>query len=123
MTTVADVMLVLVVDDNPAFRGLARRILTTWGHFVVEAGSVAEALVCAIEQRPAAALVDIGLPDGDGFSLTRQLLGLPWSMRVVLISTDSDAGNGFAAERVGASGFFPKDELLSEDLRRLVAGG
>jgi CheY-like chemotaxis protein len=112
--------LVLVVDDNPAFRDLARRVLVSWGHDVIEAGSVAEALVRAAEQRPGTALVDIGLPDGDGFDLTEQLLGLPWGIRVVMISTDSDAGNGFAAQRVGASGFFPKDELLSAALRQLI---
>lgn len=114
---------VLVVDDNHAFRDLARRILTAWGYEVIEAGSIAEALERATEQRPAAALVDIGLPDGDGFDLTQQLVGPPWQIRVILISTDSDAGNGFAAERVGASGFFPKDELLSAHLRQLIAGG
>jgi CheY-like chemotaxis protein len=112
--------LVLVVDDNLAFRGLARRILTSWGHDVIEAASVAEALARAAELRPEIVLADIGLPDGDGFSLTEQLLELPWRMRVVLISTDSDAGNGFAAERAGACGFFPKDELLSTELQQLI---
>jgi CheY-like chemotaxis protein len=111
---------VLVVDDNAPFRDLARRVLVSWGHDVIEAGSVAEALVRAVARRPDTALVDIGLPDGDGFDLTERLLGLPWPIRVVVISTDSDAGNGFAAQRAGASGFFPKDELLTAALRHLV---
>jgi CheY-like chemotaxis protein len=113
--------LVLVVDDNATFRDLASRILTSWGHDVAEAGSVAEALARADELRPDAVLVDIGLPDGDGFSLTKRLVAPPWNAQVVLISTDSDAGNALAAERAGASGFFPKDELLSPALRRLIA--
>src|SRR4051812_15691507 len=65
---------VLVVDDDATFRQLAIRLLAGLGYRVVgEAGSVAEALVRADELRPDAVLVDIGLPDGDGFSLTQQL--------------------------------------------------
>ena len=55
---------------TPAFRDLATRVLVGWGHEVIgEAGSVEEALARAAELRPDTALVDIGLPDGDGFAL------------------------------------------------------
>ena len=67
-------------------------------------------------------IVDIGLPDGDGFGLTEQLVALPSPPRVVLISTDADAGNRTAAQRVGAVGFLPKDELLGGDLQGLIDG-
>jgi CheY-like chemotaxis protein len=114
---------VLVVDDDAGFRDLASRILTGWGHVVVaEAGSVAEALERAAELRPDTALVDIGLPDGDGFGLARQLAAMPWAPRVVLTSTDADRANAGAARRAGASGFLPKDELAGEALRRLLEG-
>jgi CheY-like chemotaxis protein len=113
---------VLLVDDNHAFRDLARRILTGWGHEVIEVGTAAEAVARAHEERVSVALVDIGLPDGNGFDLARRLVGVPWGIRVILMSTDSDAGNLHAAQRVGACGFFPKDELLSPDLQRLLAG-
>ena len=112
---------ILVVDDDVAIRGLVVRILRSWGHVVVgEAGSVAEALVRADELRPAIALVDIGLPDGDGFSLTRQLRTRSWAMRVVLFSSDADRANVAAADRAGAVGFLPKDELSSRALHRLI---
>ena len=111
---------VLVVDDSPSFRSLAIRILADWGYEVAEADSVGQALDRANELRPTAVLADIGLPDGDGFHLTERLLDLPWPIRVILISSDSDAGNGFEAQRSGASGFFPKDELLSDELRELL---
>ena len=66
---------VLVVDDDPAFRDLATRLLRDWGHVVVGgAGSIAEALTRAAQLRPDAALVDIALPDGNGFDLTARLL-------------------------------------------------
>jgi DNA-binding NarL/FixJ family response regulator len=114
---------VLVVDDDPAFRELAARILTGWDHRVVgEAGSVAEALERAVALRPEVALVDVGLPDGDGFALTQQLLNLPWAVRVVLISTDADRATARAACRAGACGFVAKDELPGQALRQLLEG-
>lgn len=115
---------VLVVDDDASFRDLATRVLTAWGHVVIgEAASVEEALARAAELRPDTALVDIGLPDGDGFALTQQLRALPWPPRVVLISSDSDGANAPAARRAGACGFFPKDELSDRALRQLIEGG
>ena len=115
---------ILVVDDDAAVRGLVVRILRSWGHAVIgEAGSVAEALACAEALRPDTVLVDIGLPDGDGFSLTRQLRAQSSAMRVVIFSSDADRANVAAAERAGAIGFLPKDELSSPALKRLIGGG
>lgn len=111
----------LVVDDDPAFRDLAARVVRGWGHVVIgEAGSVADALARAAELRPHVALVDIGLPDGDGFSLTAQLVAMPWPVRVVLISVDDDQANVSAAHRAGAAGFLPKAELTGDVLRQLI---
>jgi CheY-like chemotaxis protein len=113
---------VLVVDDDAVFRRLIGGILSGWGHTVVgEAAGVGEALARAVELKPDIALVDIGLPDGDGFSLTRQLSAMPWPLQVVLISTDADAASIQAIRRAGASGFLPKDKLLGPALRRLIA--
>ena len=112
---------ILIVDDDASVRGLVVRILRSRGHLVIgEAGSVAEALTTADSLRPFVVLIDIGLPDGDGFSLTRQLLGKPWGMRVVLFSSDADRANVAAARRAGAIGFLPKDELSSPTLQRLI---
>jgi len=116
--------LILVVDDDASVRGLVVRILRSWGHEAIgEAGSVAEALAYADACRPTIVLVDIGLPDGDGFSLTRQLQAKPWAIRVVVLSSDADPSNNAAAIRAGAIGFFPKDELLSPALQRLIEDG
>jgi DNA-binding response OmpR family regulator len=111
---------VLLVEDDVAFRGLVTRIFTEWGHDVVEAGSVEEALACAVARRPETVVADIGLPDGNGFDLTVQLLALPCPMRVIVVSSDRGAGNGQAAQRVGAIRFFPKDEMFDGALRRLL---
>jgi CheY-like chemotaxis protein len=112
---------ILVVDDDVSLRGLVAGVLRSWGHAVVgEAGSVAEALAYSDAWHPGVVLVDIGLPDGDGFSLTQQLRARPWAPRVVIFSSDADRANVAAAARAGAIGFFPKDELLSPALRRLI---
>ena len=112
---------VLVVDDDPAFRDLATRLLTGWGYQVVGgAGSVADALAKATSLRPEAAVVDVGLPDGSGFDLTAGLLALPWSIRVVLISADPDPAFEATARRLGARGFLPKDQLAGAALRELM---
>src|SRR3954452_21832884 len=115
---------VLVVDDDDAFRGLVTRILRSWGHVVIgEAGSVAEALTRADALQPDTVLVDIGLPDGDGFSLTKELRTRTWPMRVVLFSSDADRTTASAAERAGAAGFVPKDEMSGHAMRSLVEQG
>jgi len=115
---------VLVVDDDASFRDQATRMLAAWGYVVVgEAGTVEEAVAGTHELCPDVALVDIGLPDGDGLSLARRLGAMPRPPRVVLISTDADATTQSAARRAGASGFLPKDQLPSPAFRQLMDGG
>ena len=114
---------VLIVDDNPNFRALARRLLTEAGLVVVgEAENVAEGLSLAEELRPNAALVDFGLPDGDGLGLARQLTALPWRPRVVLTSVESDIGSDGEVRSTGAEAFVPKANLPNAPLARLLGG-
>ena len=115
---------VLVVDDDALFRGVARRMLVAEGLDVVgEAESVATALAAAHALRPDAVLVDIGLPDGDGISLARQLTALPWRPRVLLTSTDPHAASDRDVRASGAGGFVPKDHLPNAPLERLLGTG
>ncbi|MCW3032531.1 MAG: hypothetical protein QOK19_609 [Solirubrobacteraceae bacterium] len=88
---------ILIVDDDPSFLSLATRILTQAGLAVVATAEDATGAVSAANAtRPDAALVDVGLPDREGVELAYELAELPWRPRVVLTSTDSDAG--FALE-------------------------
>jgi DNA-binding NarL/FixJ family response regulator len=113
---------VLVVDDDPAFRGLARRLLMSEGLAVVgEAGGVATALVAARELKPDGALVDVRLLDGDGVALAQELSALPWRPRIVLTSTRADAASAEEVRRSGATAFYPKDELPNAPLKRLLS--
>jgi CheY-like chemotaxis protein len=115
---------VLVVDDDDRFRGLAARMLTAMDLSVVaQAGTVAEALEAAASLGPEAILLDIGLPDGDGVTLARQLASLPWRPRIVLTSSDRDATSQQDALDAGAVGFVAKDDLPDASLHRMLTGG
>ncbi|MEA2444131.1 MAG: hypothetical protein QOJ12_1423 [Thermoleophilales bacterium] len=110
---------VLLVDDDPAFLSLAARMLGAVGISVeATAETAAAALLAAEAHRPAAVLVDVGLPDRDGIELARELAALPWSPRVVLTSTDRDAMS--ASPRDGLPPFVPKEELPNAPLRELL---
>jgi DNA-binding NarL/FixJ family response regulator len=112
---------VLVVDDDPAFRRLARRLLATFGLALAgEADTAASAITAARALRPDAVLVDVGLPDADGVALARELAALPWHPRVVLTSSDAEAATATEVRRSGAAAFVPKDQLPNAALRSLL---
>jgi DNA-binding NarL/FixJ family response regulator len=114
---------VLVVDDDPGFRDLACRLLADLGLTVVaREDTVAAATASADRLRPSAALVDVGLPDGNGIDLAAELTGRPWRPRVLLISSDPDATTVAEAHAAGAIGFLSKTDLPTSDLRGMLAG-
>ena len=114
---------VLVVDDDPAFRRLAQRILAAFGLTVAgEAETVAGAIIAAAQLKPNAVLVDVGLPDGDGIALARQLTALPWRPCVVLTSSDAEAATPRDVRDSGAQAFVPKDQLPEAALTQLFGG-
>lgn len=82
---------------------------------------MAAANAAALDLRPDAALVDVGLPDGDGIALARELSDLPWRVRIVLTSTDPDAASADDVRRSGACLFVPKADLPNVSLLRLLA--
>jgi DNA-binding NarL/FixJ family response regulator len=114
---------VLVVDDDPAFRSLAHRVLAASGLAVSgEVGTAAAAIVAAGALRPDGVLVDVGLPDRDGIALARELAALPWRPRVVLTSSDADAATASDVLASGAQAFVPKDQLPNVALHELLRG-
>jgi DNA-binding NarL/FixJ family response regulator len=114
---------VLLVDDDDGFRSLVAETLRAAGHDRIhEASTVAGALKTAAELAPDVALIDIGLPDGDGVQLAFELVRLAQAPRVVLISTDADAADDAVAQRVGAAGFIAKEELDDARLLSLLDG-
>jgi DNA-binding NarL/FixJ family response regulator len=108
---------VLLIDDDPSFRLLARRTLAgTRMDVVGEAETAAAGARAARALKPEVMLVDVGLPDSDGIALARELSALPWRPRVVLTSVDPDAASPDDVERSGAHGFVPKHDLPGRGL-------
>jgi DNA-binding NarL/FixJ family response regulator len=113
---------VLVVDDDPGFRGLAVRMLTAAGLKVVgQADSAAAAMAAARAVKPDAVLVDVDLPDRNGIALALELSALPWRPRVVLTSVDFDAARPDDVRRSGARAFVHKADLPNRPLASLLA--
>ncbi|MFL5950721.1 MAG: response regulator transcription factor [Gaiellaceae bacterium] len=112
--------LVLVVDDHPGFRRLARRTLELSGFRVAEAVDGAEALTEAARLRPDVVLLDIQLPDVDGFAVARSLAETDCPAPVVLTSTREAADYGDRIGRSSAVAFLPKTALSGAALRALL---
>jgi len=103
---------VVIVDDHASFRRTARRILEEAAFDVVgEASEGAEALAVIGELRPDVVLLDVQLPDRDGFQVAAELCR--WSIPpiVVLVSSRSRSDYGSLIDRSGARGFLNKAEL------------
>ena len=112
---------VLIVDDHPAFRASARRMLEASGYAVVgEAADGAAAIAAVGELAPELILLDVQLPDLDGFEVAARLRALGAEAEVVLTSSRdrSDFGDAFADSP--ARGFIAKAELSGRALAELV---
>jgi CheY-like chemotaxis protein len=113
---------VLIVDDHDRFRVTARRWLASGGFDVVgEAADGADALEAAARLRPDVVLLDVQLPDIDGFEIAARLSSGGNGPAVVLTSS-RDAGEfGELVARSGARGFVPKAELSAARLAALLS--
>ena len=110
----------LVVDDHAGFRATARRMLESEGWTVVgEAADGASALAAAAALRPDVALVDVGLPDIDGFAVADGLHDQ--EVRIVLVSSRERATYGDRLARRPAVAFVAKADLDGPTLRALLA--
>jgi two-component system nitrate/nitrite response regulator NarL len=111
----------LIVDDHDRFRAMARVMLEAHGFTVKEATTGAEATEAARIIRPGLVLLDIQLPDFDGFEVARRLAGQPGGPVVVLTSTREARDYGARITSSPAAGFLPKDELSGVALSRFLA--
>ena len=112
---------VLVVDDHPSFRRCAERLLSAEGFEVVgEAEDGAVALSLARELAPDLVLLDIQLPDVDGFEVACRLLEREPGLPIVLVSSRDRDAYGTRIEASGARGFVTKAELSGAALERLL---
>jgi DNA-binding NarL/FixJ family response regulator len=110
---------VLIVDDDPSFRTMAARILE-WRGFEIagEASNGAEAVAGVEDLRPDGVLLDVNLPDGNGFDVADRISRLQGAPRILLTSSDGYASDDESVERCGAVGFAVKSELAIAELER-----
>ncbi len=113
---------VLVVDDHASFRNCASALLQAEGFEVVgEAEDGATAIRRAAELAPELVLLDIQLPDLDGFEVTERLLAADPELCVVLVSSRDRSSYGPRIEQCGACGFLDKSDLSGDSLEGLLA--
>jgi DNA-binding NarL/FixJ family response regulator len=112
---------VLIVDDHLSFRATARTLLEAEGFDVVgEAGDACEAIESARRLRPDVVLLDVQLPDLDGFEIAAQLRTNGIRPQIILTSSRDAAEFGSLIERSPARGFVPKAELSGRRLAELL---
>ena len=112
---------VLIIDDNNAFRAAARQLLERGAFIVVaEAESGTDAVEDAKAHRPDLALVDLQLPDFDGFEVAERLSRLDPAPKVILTSSLDGSDFGALVTSSSALGFIPKAELSAHAIDALL---
>ena len=112
----------LVVDDHAAFRALAGRVLGGEAFEVVgEAATAGEAVTLARRLRPDVVVLDVALPDGDGFEVAAALVRDDPGPAVVLVSSRDWGRHSLRVRRSGARGFIPKHELTAAAVEGLLS--
>ena len=111
---------IVIVDDDPRFRGIARRLLESEGFEVVgEAADGREAVSVSRELDPDIVLLDVQLPDIDGIQVAAQIAAGGARPAVVLTSTRDESDFGPELQESGARGFVPKDEISAQRITSL----
>jgi CheY-like chemotaxis protein len=112
---------VLIIDDNLDFRAAAGQLLERHGFVVVaEAETGFSGIEQARKHRPDLVLLDVQLPDIDGFEVAERLSRLDEGIGVILTSSLDRADFGALVARSSALGFVPKDELSGSALEALL---
>lgn len=110
--------LVLAVEDEPALRSILRALFEAENYRFVEASTAARALVEARSHKPDIVLVDLGLPDGDGLAVVRQVRS--WSaVPVIVLSARALEEQKIAALDAGADDYVTKPFSAAELLARV----
>ena len=111
---------ILIIEDDAAIRNVLRVLLEAEHYRVVEAETAARAVIEARSHRPDLLLVDLGLPDGDGLRVIRDVRA--WSaVPIVVLSARTLEAQKIAALDVGADDYVTKPFSAPELLARVRA--
>jgi two-component system, OmpR family, KDP operon response regulator KdpE len=112
--------LILVIEDEPAIRGVLRVLLGSQGYRVAEADTALRAEIEARSHKPDLLLIDLGLPDADGLKVIRRVRA--WSqVPIVVLSARTMEEQKIAALDAGADDYVTKPFSAPELLARLRA--
>jgi DNA-binding NarL/FixJ family response regulator len=112
---------VVIVDDHPSFRSSARMLLESDGFEVIgEAATGEEGVDVALELRPDLVLLDVNLPDIDGFEVATRISADTEAPAIILTSSRDSTDFGPLVQKSGALGFVPKSELSGAALEDLL---
>ena len=112
---------ILLVDDEPELRKLVIDILSDDGFSnIIDAGTVQTGLVFARQEKPDLAILDVMLPDGDGFSLMKKLRAFT-NIPVIFLTAKDEAADKLAGLGLGADDYLVKPFLPQELLLRVHA--
>ncbi|RZL45458.1 MAG: two-component system response regulator KdpE [Variovorax sp.] len=110
----------IVIEDEPQIRRFVRSALDTEGWIVFEAGTLREGLTAAGTRQPDLLVLDLGLPDGDGLRLIRDVR--QWSsVPIVVLSARTEEAEKVAALDAGADDYLTKPFGTGELLARVRA--
>ena len=120
MTAMDNPARILVVEDDPLILRFVRQALEEEGHQVFDTDTVKRGLIEAGTRRPDLLILDLGLPDGDGVDLLRDLRG--WSqLPVIVLSARSAEADKIEALDAGADDYLVKPFSVGELLARVRA--
>ena len=116
---------ILYIEDNIDNRTLIRRILTAEGYDLKEAGNAGEALETLSLMRPDLILMDINMPDVDGYTLTTQIRAMSGfkSVPIVALTANVMRGDRERSLEAGCDGYIQKPidiDLLPQQIERYL---
>ena len=117
---------ILYVEDNPDNRMLVRRILLSEDYGLIEANNAFEALEVIKQRKPDLILMDINMPDMDGYTLTAKIKAMPGFERVPILALTANVMRGDRERTLeaGCDGYIQKpldiDQLIKE-IERFLA--
>jgi two-component system cell cycle response regulator DivK len=120
MTLPSDKGTILYVEDNPDNRTLVRRILLSEDYSLIEATNALDAFEVLKSTRPDLILMDINMPDMDGYTLTSRIKSMPGFERVPILALTANVMRGDKEKTLeaGCDGYIQKpldiDQLIRE---------
>jgi len=116
---------ILYIEDNPENRILVRRVLTAEGYTLIEAADGPSGLRAAEEGRPDLILMDINLPEIDGYEVTARLKLIPGLAHIPVIAMTANVMKGDREKSLaaGCDGYIQKPidiDLLPEQIAQFL---